>query len=161
MAPERAVRIGEVLYHISSRDCQVLLHCRALSRSLPAQHFGVAVALMSLLGWGAVEGFQGMGRSNRVPRPATVIETDLPPITVDFRDLADQAGLTAPAASGRENRKQYILEATGTGVAIFDFDSDGLEDVFVAGATTLDASGGAATPASPLYRHLAPHRFAH
>ena len=124
------------------------------------QKSAVAAVLLSLLGWGAVEGFQGMGRSNRVPRPATIIETDLPPITVDFRDLAEQAGLTAPSVSGREDRKQYILEATGTGVAIFDFDNDGFEDVFVAGATTLEAPSGDATPTSRLYRNLGQLRFA-
>jgi hypothetical protein len=138
----------------------VLLYFPRLPRSPRVQKSAVAAVLLSLLGWGAVEGFQGMGRSNRVPRPATIIETDLPPITVDFRDLAEQAGLTAPVVSGREDRKQYILEATGTGVAIFDFDNDGFEDVFVAGATTLEAPSGDATPTSRLYRNLGQLRFA-
>ena len=44
-------------------------------------------------------------------------------------------------------RKQYILETTGTGVAIFDYDNDDLPDVFVANATTLDGDGeGGSTP---------------
>ena len=138
----------------------MLLHCRALSHLLAIGKFAVVVAVISLLGWGGVHAFQGMGRSNRVPRPATVIDTDLPPITVDFRDVAEQAGLTSPVVSGREDRKQYILEATGTGVAIFDFDHDGLLDVFVAGASTLDAPGGNATTTSRLYRNLGQLRFA-
>src|SRR5688572_5344907 len=145
MAPERAA-FGEALYHISSRECQVLLQPDCIPTAPHRQRFTVAAALLSVLGWAGVEGFQGMGRSNRVPRPATVVETDLPPIAVDFRDLAEQAGLTSPVVSGRDDRKQYILEATGTGVAIFDFDNDGLEDVFVASATTLEAAGGDASP---------------
>jgi hypothetical protein len=115
------------------------------------------IALGTLVGLGAVDPFQGMGRANRVPRPTKAIETDLPPITVDFRDLAEQAGLTIPVVSGRENQKQYVLETTGNGVAIFDFDNDGLVDVFVAGATTLDANPGPST--SRLYRNLGQLRF--
>jgi enediyne biosynthesis protein E4 len=119
----------------------------------------VAIVLAALAGGGGADAFQGMGRTSRPPRPARVIETDLPPIKVDYRDLAEQAGLTAPVISGRENQKQYILEATGTGVAIFDFDNDRLMDVFVASATTLDPGGAANTP-SRLYRNLGQLRFA-
>ena len=115
--------------------------------------------LAALVGRGVVDAFQGMGRTTRTPRPAKVIETDLPPIAVEFRDLAEQAGLTVPVISGRENQKQYILETTGTGVAIFDFDNDRLMDVFVASATTLDPAGGANTPGR-LYRNLGQLRFA-
>ena len=119
----------------------------------------VALVLAALIGRGVVDAFQGMGRTTRTPRPARVIETDLPPIAVEFRDLAEQAGLTVPVISGSENQKQYILETTGTGVAIFDFDNDRLMDVFVASATTLDPAGGANTP-SRLYRNLGQLRFA-
>ena len=118
----------------------------------------VLLAVAVLTGRPAVDAFQGMGRANSVRRPTKAIETDLPPITVDFRDIAEQAGLTAPIVSGRENQKQYILEATGTGVAIFDFDNDRLMDVFVASATTLDP--GAAKTTSRLYRNLGKLRFA-
>ena len=112
-----------------------------------------------LIGCGLVDAFQGMGRTTRTPRPTRVIETDLPPIGADFRDVAEEAGLTAPVISGRENQKQYILEATGTGVAIFDFDNDQLMDVFVASATTLEPDA-ATKSTSRLYRNLGKLRFA-
>lgn len=114
----------------------------------------------ALAGWGTLDAFQGMGRGTRTPRPARVIETDLPPITVDFRDLAEQAGLTAPVISGREDSKQYILEATGTGVAIFDFDNDGRMDAFAASASTLDSPAREGGATSRLYRNLGQLRFA-
>lgn len=117
----------------------------------------VAFALSALLTSAGIDAFQGMGRGATRPRLARVIETDLPPIKVDFRDLAEEAGLTAAIVSGREDRKQYILEATGTGVAIFDFDNDGRADVFVGSAGTLDATGPAAT--SRLYRNMGELRF--
>jgi hypothetical protein len=56
-------------------------------------------------------------------------------------------------------RKRYILEATGNRVAVFDFDNDGLVDVFVPSASVLDA--GARDPTtSHLYRNPGQLRFA-
>ena len=63
-----------------------------------------------------------------------------------------EAGLTAPTVSGSEATKKYIIETTGTGVAIFDYDGDGLMDVFIVNATTLD---GGDHSTSHLYRNLA------
>src|SRR6266850_2363691 len=42
---------------------------------------------------------------------------------VHFTDVAQKAGLTAPVIFGGENTKKYIIETTGTGVAIFDYDN--------------------------------------
>jgi hypothetical protein len=101
---------------------------------------------------GAVQ--QGMGGPVRPARPVPKIETDLPPITVDFKDVAEQAGLTAANVSGSIDHKQYILEATGNGVAIFDFDNDGLPDIFFANASTLDpADPRGASATAHLYRN--------
>ena len=49
---------------------------------------------------------------------------------VHFTDIALKAGLTAPVIFGGENTKKYIIETTGTGVAIFDYDNDGWPDIF-------------------------------
>jgi hypothetical protein len=97
------------------------------------------------------------GRRN--PRRVTRVETRLPPITVDFRDVAAEAGLDAVHVSGGPDRKKYILETTGGGVAIFDFDGDGLMDVFLTNATTLDGDGPGARATSHLYRNLGKLRF--
>src|SRR6185436_2856197 len=97
----------------------------------------VGIALV-LAGGAAIEAFQGMASPTRSARRVPTIETSLPPIAVDFRDVAVEAGLTAVNVSGGADRKKYILETTGNGVAIFDYDNDGLMDVFVANATTLD-----------------------
>ena len=113
----------------------------------------VGIAIVVLAGAASLAGFQGMGRTTRAPRPVPKIETDLPPIAVDYRDVAESAGLTARTISGGDDRKQYILETTGTGVAIFDYDNDDLPDVFVANATTLDGDGEGARATSHLYRN--------
>jgi hypothetical protein len=70
---------------------------------------------------------------------AAAIAIDLP---VSFVDIAPSSGLTVPNTSGGRTRKDYILETTGNGVAIFDYDRDGAEDIFIANGTTLDRSPG-------------------
>ena len=51
---------------------------------------------------------------------------------VRFVDIAAQSGLTVPNTFGGKEKKDSILESTGTGAAIFDFDGDGANDVFIA-----------------------------
>src|SRR5215469_1266475 len=51
---------------------------------------------------------------------------------VRFLDIAAQSGLSVPNTFGGRDKKDSILESTGTGVAIFDFDGDGANDVFIA-----------------------------
>jgi enediyne biosynthesis protein E4 len=98
-----------------------------------------------------------MATGSRPNRPPPSIETTLPPIKVDFRDIAEQAGLSAVNVSGSDSHKKYILETTGNGVGIFDYDNDGLMDIFVVNATTLDGPRKGST--SHLYRNLGKLRF--
>ena len=51
---------------------------------------------------------------------------------VHFIDIAAKSGLTVPNTFGGKDKKDSILESTGTGVAIFDFDGDGSNDIFIA-----------------------------
>ena len=58
---------------------------------------------------------------------------------VAFRDIAQAAGLTSVNVYGGLSSKAYILETTGNGVAIFDYDGDGREDLLIANGTRLEA----------------------
>ena len=69
-----------------------------------------------------------------------------------FTDIAGKAGLTDTEIFGGVNTKKYIIETTGTGVAIFDYDNDGWPDIFIVNGTTLDALPGRA-PTSHLYHN--------
>ena len=69
-----------------------------------------------------------------------------------FTDIAKKAGLTDPVVFGGVDTKKYIIETTGTGVAIFDYDNDGWPDIFLVNGTSLDASAGKA-PTSHLYHN--------
>jgi enediyne biosynthesis protein E4 len=57
----------------------------------------------------------------------------------NFVDAAITSGLTGKNIYGGLHRKDYILETTGNGVAIFDYDSDGKDDIFFANGTTLNS----------------------
>lgn len=70
-----------------------------------------------------------------------------------FTDIAEKAGLTSPVIFGGENTKKYIIETTGTGVAIFDYDNDGWPDIFVVNGTTLEGKFAGSAPTSHLYRN--------
>jgi hypothetical protein len=114
---------------------------------------GVCAAVATVA---AVSAFQGVATVSRAPRPLD-IPTDLPPIAVEFRDIAEKAGLTGRNVSGAASNKKYILETTGNGAAIFDADNDGLMDIFVVSATTFDDTGVAAS--SRLYRNAGKLQF--
>src|SRR5438445_131658 len=57
-----------------------------------------------------------------------------------FTDVAQKAGLTAPIIFGGETTKKYIIETTGTGVAIVDYDRDGKLDLIVANYVDFDSA---------------------
>jgi enediyne biosynthesis protein E4 len=78
------------------------------------------------------------------------------PVEIEFKDIAVEAGLTAPTIFGEEWTKNYILEQTGAGVAIFDYDNDGLMDIFVVNGTTLSGTDHAT---NHLYRNTGNLRF--
>jgi hypothetical protein len=73
-----------------------------------------------------------------------------------FVDLAPKAGLTARTVIGGEKEKAYILETTGGGAAILDYDDDGWPDVFLVNGARLDGAGGP----SRLYRNRGDGTFA-
>jgi hypothetical protein len=75
---------------------------------------------------------------------------------VDFRDVAAQAGLSAVVVSG-ELEQTTVVENTGTGVAIFDYDNDGLPDIFLVQGDRLKPAGAPLTP--HLYHNLGGLRF--
>ena len=54
-----------------------------------------------------------------------------------FVDVASKAGITVRNVNGSANSKRYIIEATGSGVAIIDYDRDGWPDIFLVNGTTL------------------------
>jgi hypothetical protein len=120
---------------------------------------GLLLCLLVRLCSSVVHGYQGVASPGPLSRPAAPIQSNLPPIVVNFNDIAEEAGLTAVNVSGGVDKKDYILETTGDGVAIFDYDNDGWMDILLVNATTLDRQGRGATSTSHLYHNLGNMHF--
>lgn len=76
-------------------------------------------------------------------------------VQVQFVDRSAAAGLDQANTFGGKIKKTYLLETTGNGVAIFDYDGDGNNDIFIANGTTLEGGGGP----SLLYRNSGNGQF--
>jgi len=57
---------------------------------------------------------------------------------VTYRDVTGAAGLSSFNHVSGTPDKNYIIEATGSGVALWDFDGDGLVDIYLVNGSTLD-----------------------
>src|SRR5437764_13932925 len=74
-------------------------------------------------------------------------------VPVHFTDIAEKAGLTMTNVFGGVDAKKYIIETTGTGIAVFDYDNDGWPDVFFVNGTTLEGFPKGKAPTNHLYRN--------
>src|SRR4051812_1228037 len=78
---------------------------------------------------------------------------------LNFHDVAAEFGLTGRNVFGGLQHKDYILETTGNGVAIFDYDGDGRNDVLIANGSTLDSDKTGVHPHLQLYHNEGPGHF--
>ncbi len=77
---------------------------------------------------------------------------------ISFVDVATEAGVEPEIVYGGVERQKYILESSGTGVAIFDYDGDGRPDIFFVNGARLDLPLEKA-PSNLLYRNLGDWKF--
>ncbi|HXP11981.1 MAG TPA: VCBS repeat-containing protein, partial [Acidobacteriaceae bacterium] len=94
---------------------------------------------------------------------APVLDSEKRPITaggfvktgpVVFQDIAAKAGLTTWHHTMGSPSKQFIVEATGSGVALLDYDKDGWLDIYMVNGSTFDAlSGKAPAPHAALFHN--------
>ena len=66
--------------------------------------------------------------------------------TIQFTDVAPDAGLKHKVYYGDEGSWKYILETTGCGIAFFDYDNDGWLDIFVVNGSRLGDSPAVRSP---------------
>jgi enediyne biosynthesis protein E4 len=88
---------------------------------------------------------------------AAVRVTETPPFA--FEDAGRRAGLDAVMVFGGKDTNRYLLETTGSGVAMFDYDGDGRQDLFFVNGTTLQGFPQGQEPRPHLYRNRDGTRF--
>jgi enediyne biosynthesis protein E4 len=77
-------------------------------------------------------------KSATTPYPAN----DLHPGPAWFVDVAGRAGLKMQNVNGGVDTKKFIIETTGSGVAIIDYDNDGWPDIFLVNGSALEEING-------------------
>ena len=68
-----------------------------------------------------------------------------------FRDITREAGITFEHHAAPE--KKYIVESMSGGVALFDYDNDGLIDIYFVDSLTVDTAADPKAARSALYRN--------
>jgi len=73
-----------------------------------------------------------------MPRGAGSNQPQVPrPWNVTFTDIAERSGLRAETVYGGIDRKRFIIETNGSGVALIDYDNDGWLDALTLSGTRL------------------------
>jgi hypothetical protein len=100
---------------------------------------------------------QGVAVSGRKPRASLLVKGDRVPPKVRFVDAGERIPFRHSA--GEPIDKKYILEATGGGVALFDYDNDGLLDIFFVNGTRWQPEKGETRETSRLLRNRGGLKF--
>src|SRR6476620_8370947 len=77
---------------------------------------------------------------------------------VRFADVTAESGLAAFRHVSGSADKNYIIEVTGSGVALLDFDGDGLLDIYLVNGSTLEPRPGG-PPRAALFRNNGDRTF--
>jgi hypothetical protein len=107
------------------------------------------LALSLRLCWIACGGLSAGTTYAQQPKPPVAA----PAPVANFTDMAEKAGLTMQNIFGGVDTKKYIIETTGTGVAIFDYDNDGWPDIFLVNGTKLEGFPSGRGPSNRLYHN--------
>src|SRR5689334_12418726 len=72
---------------------------------------------------------------------------------VTFAEVAARAGLVEPILYGGVDKKRYIIETNGCGVAFFDYDNDGWVDILLLNGWRLEGFPKGKEPTIRLYHN--------
>ncbi len=109
----------------------------------------IPVALLALL---------ALACSAPAPDPAVPAPPAEPVGPVLFEDVTAASGIDFTYRNGEEANHYAIIETLGGGVALFDYDNDGLLDIFISGGGSFDGKKILGRPGK-LYRNLGGLKF--
>ena len=89
------------------------------------------------------------GSHSQRPYPAS--KDHLPPAW--YIDVAAEAGIAVRNVNGGTASKHYIIESTGSGVAIIDYDRDGWPDIFLVNGSVLPGAKVSELPTNHLFHN--------
>ncbi len=89
--------------------------------------------------------------------PAPAVAQAAPAAGPPFRDVAAEAGIGFRQNSDPE--KKYILESMSGGVALLDYNNDGLPDIYFVNSLTVETADDPRAARSALYKNLGDLRF--
>lgn len=81
-----------------------------------------------------------------------------PPQIFDLRDVTAETGIAFRHTDGSSGRR-YIVETVTAGLALFDYDGDGLIDIYLLNGAPLPGARAAVPPRNALYRNEGEWRF--
>ena len=88
--------------------------------------------------------------------PLTRVDSRQPaPLTFSFTEVGARGRADRDHRVRRHETNRYLLETTGCGVAMLDYDNDGWLDLFFVNGTTLEGFPKGQEPTSHLYRNRA------
>jgi enediyne biosynthesis protein E4 len=86
-------------------------------------------------------------------QPTKTATVRVKPGEIHFEDIASQAGLSALNVYGGDSHKEFIIETTGNGAVIFDYDNDGWPDIFLPNGSTVEGFPKNQAPTGHLYHN--------
>jgi enediyne biosynthesis protein E4 len=75
------------------------------------------------------------------------------PGVVHFEDIAQRAGIRMQNFYGSDTHKEFIIETTGNGSVVFDYDNDGWPDIFLPNGSTVEGFPKGKEPTGHLYHN--------
>ena len=75
------------------------------------------------------------------------------PSDVHFEDLARKVGLDVRNVYGGDTHKEFIIETTGNGAIIFDYDNDGWPDIYLPNGSTVEGFSKEQAPTGHLFHN--------
>ncbi len=89
----------------------------------------------------------------QVPDSVKLNNQTIKPGVVHFEDIARQTGLSMLNVSGGDAHKEFIIETTGNGAVIIDYDNDGWPDIYLPNGSTVEAFPKDQAPTGHLYHN--------